>query len=95
LAAIVGWPLTLLGMVGLFRLRRKPGTIRGLSLFALLLVMCGSSLVFTGCAGPGAYSPVLTPAGTYPVTVTVTGDGITKSTTVNFKVSGPGFTGQE
>jgi hypothetical protein len=95
LAMIIGWPVTLLGMVGLFRLRRKQGTIRGLSLFALLLVMCGSSLIFSGCAGPGVYKPVLTPAGTYPITVTVTGDGITKSTTVNFKVSAPGITGQE
>ena len=95
LAMIVGWPVTLLGLVGLFRLRRKPGTMRGLSLLALLLVLGGSSLVFTGCAGPGSYTPVLTPAGTYPVTVTVTGDGITKSTIVNFKVSSPGITGQE
>jgi len=37
----------------------------------------------------------LTPPGTYPITVTVKGAGITQSTVVNFIVTSPGITGQE
>jgi sugar lactone lactonase YvrE len=95
-AMILGWPLTLLGFTGLllFR-RRKPGSLRGLSLLAVILLMTGSSLIFTGCAGPGAYQAVLTPAGTYPITVKVTGNGVTQTTLVYFKVASPGITGQQ
>ena len=95
LAMIFGWPLTLAGLFGLIRFRRSRRTLSALSLLALVLVLSGSSLVFTGCAGPGLYKPVLTPAGTYPITVTVTGDGITASTLVNFKVTSPGIVGQQ
>lgn len=94
-ALALGWPLTLLGFAGFLRFRRKPGAARGLSLLATLLIMAGSSLLFTGCAGPGAYSAVLTPAGTYPITITVTGGGATSSTVVEFVVTSPGIPGQE
>jgi sugar lactone lactonase YvrE len=94
-ALALGWPLTLLGFAGLFRFRRKPGAARRLSLLATLLIMAGSSLLFTGCAGPGAYSAVLTPAGTYPITITVAGGGVTSSTVVDFVVTSPGIPGQE
>jgi sugar lactone lactonase YvrE len=94
-AAMFGWPMTLIGLTALVCLRRKQSTHRAISLLGLLLVMVGSSLVMTGCAGPGAYVPVLTPAGTYPITVTVKGNGATQSTVVNFIVASPGITGQE
>jgi sugar lactone lactonase YvrE len=97
LAMIVGWPITLFGFTGLllFR-RRKPGALRALTLAAIFCILAGASLVLNGCSGgPGAYKPVLTPAGTYPITVTVTGNGVTKTTTVYFKVTSPGITGQQ
>jgi len=94
-ALILGWPFTLLGLVAFARLRRKPGVARGLSLLAMLLIMTGSSMLFTSCAGPGGYTPVLTPAGTYPITITVTGGGVTATTLVNFKVTSPGIAGQQ
>jgi len=94
-ALILGWPFTLLGLVAFARLRRKSGAARGLSLLAMLLVMTGSSLLFTSCAGPGTYTPALTPAGTYPITITVTGGGVTATTQVIFKVTSPGITGQQ
>jgi hypothetical protein len=94
LAMMLGWPLTLLGFTGLFAFRRKIGS-RALSLMALAFVLAGSSLVLTGCAGPGAYTPNLTPAGTYPITVTVTNGTVTKTTLIYWKVSSPGITGQE
>jgi len=93
-AAMFGWPMTLIGLAALVGFRRKQAR-RGIALLGLLLVMLGSSLVMTGCAGPGAYQPVLTPAGTYPITITVKGDGVTQSTVVNFIVASPGITGQE
>ena len=89
-----GWPMTLIGLAALVGFRRKQAR-RGIALLGLLLVMLGSSLVMTGCAGPGAYQPVLTPAGTYPITITVKGDGVTQTTVVNFIVASPGITGQE
>ena len=98
LAMMVGWPVTLLGFTGLIAFRRrKPGALRGLTLTAVLFIMAGSSLIFTGCGagGPGAYKAVLTPAGTYPITVTVKGNGVTQTTLVYFKVASPGITGQE
>ncbi|MES2392677.1 MAG: Ig-like domain repeat protein [Acidobacteriota bacterium] len=98
LAMIVGWPITLLGFTGLIAFRRrKPGALRGLTLTAILFIMAGSSLIFTGCGagGPGAYKPVLTPAGTYPITVKVTGNGVTQTTLVYFKVASPGIIGQQ
>jgi sugar lactone lactonase YvrE len=95
LAMMLGWPVALLGMIGLFGLRRRKGTLGALTLLALVMVMCGTSLIFAGCAGPGIYKPTLTPAGTYPVTVTASGAGVSQSVIVNFKVSAPGITGQE
>jgi sugar lactone lactonase YvrE len=94
-AAVLGWPVTLLGLAGILRFRRRMAGNRGLHLLALLLVLAGSSIVFAGCAGPGAVVPVLTPGGAYPITVTVTGDGITQTTTVYFVVGAPGLVGQE
>jgi hypothetical protein len=91
-AVLLGWPVTLLGLAGLLRFRRR---VVGIRLAALLLVLTGSSIVMAGCAGPGALIPALTPAGAYPVTVTVTGAGITQTTTVYFVVGAPGLPGQE
>jgi hypothetical protein len=95
-ALLWGWPLTLLGLAGILRFRRK-AAFRGISLLALLLTLTGSSLVFTGCGsgGPGAYTPNLTPAGTYPITITVTGASITHTTTVYWTVTSPGLPGQQ
>jgi sugar lactone lactonase YvrE len=97
LALMLGWPLTLLGLAGIFRFRRKAGAIRGLTLLALLMMITGSSLVFTGCGsgGPGAYQPNLTPTGTYPITVKVTGTNISHTTVIYWTVTGPGIPGQE
>jgi hypothetical protein len=87
LAEMLGWPLTLLGLVGLLRLRRKSGS---LTLVALLLLMVGTSLTFTGCAGPGDYHAVLTPTGTYPVTFTVTNGTVSTSVVIDYVVT-PGI----
>jgi sugar lactone lactonase YvrE len=91
---ILGWPLTLLGFAGLL-FRRKLGRIRGLALVALFTLMTGSALTLTGCAGPGVYSPALTPAGVYPITITVTNGSVTATTLVYFNVNAPGIPGQE
>jgi hypothetical protein len=94
LAMMLGWPLTLLGFVGLLRYRRVARS-RGLTLTALALLMVGSALTLSGCAGPGIYHPNLTPTGTYAVTITVTGpNGLTSSTMVDFTVT-QGTAGQE
>jgi hypothetical protein len=120
LAMIFGWPMLLVGLLGTMGLRRKGSRLRLLSGLAVVMVLCGSSLVMTGCAGPGIYVPVLTPAYTptcslnpapytgtpptpatypppcgYPIKVTVTGAGLTATTTVYFNVSSPGISGQE
>jgi hypothetical protein len=91
LAEMLGWPLTLLGLVGLLRLRRKSGS---LTLVALLLLMVGSTFTFTGCAGPGDYKPVLTPTGMYPVTFTVTNGTVSNSVVIDY-VTTPGLTSIE
>ena len=96
LAFLLGWPFTLLGFAGLLRFRRRSGHVRALTLMALVMLMAGSALTLSGCSGgPGAYKPNLTPAGTYPITITVKGAGITQSTVVDFTVAAPGITGQE
>jgi sugar lactone lactonase YvrE len=96
LAAIIGWPLTLLGLGGLLLRRRKLAHLRGLTLMALAFVMAGTALTFTGCSGgPGAYHAVLTPAGTYPITVTVKGANLSQSTVIDFTVTSPGIPGQQ
>src|SRR6185312_14776226 len=97
LALMLGWPLTFLGLAGVFRFRRRTGAVRGLSQLALLLLVTGSSLLFTGCGsgGPGAYKPSLTPAGTYPITVTVKGASTTHTTLIYWTVTAPGIPGQE
>jgi len=106
MAMIFGWPMLLVGLLGTMSLRRKGSRLRMLSVLAVVMVLCGSSLVMTGCAGPGVYHAVLTPANPtcsftgnspcgYPITVTVTGAGVSATTTVYFNVSAPGIPGQE
>jgi hypothetical protein len=93
LAEMIGWPLTLLGFLGVLRSRRR---LHALTLAAVLMVLAGASLTLSGCAGPGAYQPNLTPPGTYPITITVKGpNGLTQSTVVDFTVTSPGITGQQ
>jgi sugar lactone lactonase YvrE len=95
LAEVLGWPLTLLGFAGLLLSRKKLRRIRSLTLIALFTLMTGSALTLTGCAGPGVYSPVLTPAGVYPITITITNGSVTATTLVYFNVNAPGIPGQE
>jgi hypothetical protein len=106
MAMIFGWPMLLAGLLGTMGLRRKGIRLRGLTVLAVAMVLGGSSLVMTGCAGPGAYVVNLTPAsatctlgGTsacgYPITVNVKGAGLSASTTVYFVVSSPGIPGQQ
>ncbi len=93
LAEMIGWPLTLLGFLGVLRFRRR---LHALTLVAVLMVMAGTSLTLSGCAGPGAYQAILTPAGTYPITLTVkSSSGVTQSTIIDFTVTSPGITGQQ
>ena len=93
LAAMIGWPLTLLGFVGLLRFRRR---LHALTLVAVLMVMAGASLTLSGCAGPGAYQLNPTPAGNYPVVITVHGpNSLSVSTTVEYTVTSPGIAGQQ
>jgi hypothetical protein len=102
----LGWPMLLVGLLGTMGLRRKGSRLRMLTVLAVVMVLCGSSLVMTGCAGPGIYQAVLTPPSAtctlggsapcgYPITVNVTGAGLSASTTVYFVVSAPGIPGQE
>ena len=93
--AMLGWPVGLLGLAGIVSLRRRTRLASGLRLFGLLLVFVGTTLTFTGCGGPGTYTPALTPAGSYPITITIKGAGVTKTTQVIFQVGAPGAAGQE
>jgi sugar lactone lactonase YvrE len=95
LAEVFGWPLTLLGFAGLLVSRKKLRRIRGLALVALFSLMAGSALTLTGCAGPGVYQAALTPAGVYPITITITDGSVTATTLVYFNVNAPGIPGQE
>jgi sugar lactone lactonase YvrE len=98
LATVVGWPLTAFSLIALLVLRRRK-SLRGLSLLAVFVLMAGTALTFGGCAGPGSYTPALTPASPtgqpYPITITVKGPGISTSTIVDFAVTAPGITGQQ
>jgi hypothetical protein len=93
LSMLIGWPLTFFGLLSMIGLRRRK--LRGLSLLATLIVMVGSAITFTGCAGPGDYTPSLTGAGTYPITVTVTNGTVSAKTVIDFTVTAPGITGQQ
>ncbi len=84
LAEMIGWPLTLAGLFLLLRLRRRSAALK---LLTLLLLMAGSTLTFTGCAGPGDYQAVLTPTGTYPVTVTATNGTVSTSVVIDYVVN--------
>jgi hypothetical protein len=93
LAEMIGWPLTLIGFLGLLRFRLR---LHSLTLAAILMVMAGASLTLSGCGGPGAYTPNFTPAGTYPITITVKGSsGVSQTTLVDFTVTTPGISGQQ
>lgn len=96
MALLLGWPITLAGLAGLIRFRKRKGLASSLTLTALLCMMLGSSVLFTaGCGGgPGAYVPNLTPTGIYPVVVTVTNGTVSQSITINLAVF-PGVTGSE
>jgi hypothetical protein len=85
-AEILGWPLTFASLCLLLRLRRRSTALK---LLAMLLLLTGSALTFTGCAGPGDYKAVLTPTGTYPVTFTVT-NGTASTSVVIYYVVTPG-----
>jgi len=95
LAAMIGWPFTLAGLLGLLRFRRRRAGLSGLVLVALAMVLAGASLALNGCAGPGAYTPNFTTAGTYPITITVTGPNVSQYTVIDFTVTSPGITGQQ
>lgn len=90
---MIGWPLTFIGLFTMLGLRRRK--LRALSLLAALVLMAGTAMTLTACAGPGSYTPSLTPAGTYPVTVTVTNGTVSAQTVVDFTVTAPGIVGQE
>ncbi len=94
LAFMIGWPITLFSLIALLVLRRR-NSVRGLSLLTLFVLMVGTALTFSGCAGPGNYTPSLTPAGTYPITITATGAGITSTTVVDLTITAPGIVGQQ
>jgi sugar lactone lactonase YvrE len=98
MALLLGWPITLAGLAGLIRFRKRKGLASSLTLTALLCMMLGSSVLFTaGCGsygGPGAYVANLTPTGIYPVVVTVSNGTVSQSITINLAVF-PGQTGSE
>jgi hypothetical protein len=106
MAMMMGWPMLFIGLLGIMGLRRKGSRLRMLTALAVVMVLCGSSLIMTGCGGPGIYKAILTPASAtctlggsapcgYPVTVNVTGAGLSASTVVYFVVASPGIPGQE
>jgi DNA-binding beta-propeller fold protein YncE len=92
LVTILGWPMALLGLLGLTLGRKRFRHVRFLAILPLAMLLLGSSLLDSGCAGPGDYKPNLTPAGQYPITITVSGpNGLTKTTQVYFVVTAPGI----
>ncbi|MDE1162192.1 MAG: Ig-like domain repeat protein [Acidobacteriaceae bacterium] len=96
LAMLLGWPLGLLGFAGLAASRRKLRKNAFLAAIPLAMLLLGGSMLAGGCAGPGNYTPNLTPAGQYPVTITITGpNGLTATTQVYFVVTSPGITGAQ
>ena len=97
MATIVGWPLAFFGLLGMVVLRRRSGrtALRKLSLLPMLLLLIGSALSLSSCAGPGDYKANLTPAGTYPITITVSNGTLKSSTVIDFTVTAPGIPGQQ
>jgi hypothetical protein len=96
LAMMLGWPITLVSLIGLVGLRKRNGWARAGKLVALLVVLAGSSAFFSGCGSSvGTYVANLTPAGTYPITITATDGSVSSSIVINFIVTSPGITGQE
>jgi len=78
--ALAVCPFMFLGMAFMLRPGRA-NRLRGVSLMALAMI----GLTLTGCGNQSA-APVQTPAGIYPITITVSGAGISATTLVDFQV---------
>ena len=93
LATLLGWPVLLFSVVGIFGFRKRIKATRLLSIAAFLGMLVGSSMVLSGC-GSSIRGPVTTPVGTYTVTVTATSTtGTIHSQNLTFTV-GQGVPGQ-
>ena len=93
LAALLGWPVLLSSLVGIFGFRRRLQKTRLLAVLALLGALVGGTSILTGCSGNKA-STAVTPVGTYTVNLVVTGsNGVKAQAPIQFTV-GQGAPGQ-
>ena len=93
LATLLGWPVLFAGLAGVFGFRRKFRRTSLLTVLALIALLTGSTMVLTGC-NSSQFAATVTPAGTYKITLTVSGPSSTVQTMpITFTVA-PGVAGQ-
>jgi len=88
----IGWPVMLIGLGGLtgFRKRLRHGRV-GLYL-AMLCLLAGATMTFSGCSSSINGMTYTTPTGTSNVTITVKGStSATHTIPVQYTITGPGF----
>jgi sugar lactone lactonase YvrE len=85
----VGWPLMMIGLGGLAGSRNR----RRLSLYlAVICLLAGTSMTFSGCSSAVNGVKDTTPVGTSNVTITVTGkNSATHVVNAQYTITGPGF----
>ncbi|WP_089407280.1 Ig-like domain repeat protein [Granulicella rosea] len=94
LATVLGWPMLMLSLAGMFGFRKRMRHSNLFTAVALFGLLAGSSVVMTGCFNAKAGAN-LTPTGVYNVTITATGPQSTSANIpVTFTVS-KGIAGQE
>jgi sugar lactone lactonase YvrE len=88
----IGWPVMLIGLSGLtgFRKRLRRSGV-GLYL-AMLFLLAGATMTFSGCGNSVNGLTYTTPTGTSNVTITVKGSNSpTHTIPVQYTITGPGF----
>jgi hypothetical protein len=85
----IGWPVMIIGLGGLAGSRNR----RRLGFFlALICLLAGASMAFSGCGSSVNSMKYTTPVGTSSVTITVTGkNSATHTLNAQYTITGPGF----
>jgi hypothetical protein len=85
----IGWPFMIIGLGGLAGSRKR----RRLRFYrALICLLAGVSITFSGCSSAVTGVKYTTPAGTSNVTITVTGkNSATRTVNAQYTITGPGF----